>query len=110
MRVVRPLAVDRTLIESWHFRLKGAPEQFLKRTLLYSMLINSNGSMVGPDDWDCYARMQEGLVSDGKVWVDTSRGFGRDEELGDGRRSSFGTSDLTFRNQYRAWLNYMTSA
>ena len=82
----------------------------LKRTLLYSQLINSNGSMVGPDDWDCYTRMQEGLVSNGKVWVDGRRGLGREEELGGGRRRSFGTSDLTFRNQYRAWLGYMTTA
>lgn len=109
VRVCRPLAVDRTLIESWHFRLKGAPEQMLQRTILYSRLINSNASMVGPDDWDCYTRMQEGLVSDGKVWVDTSRGLGRDEEQGQGRRRSFGTSDLSFRNQYQAWLDYMTA-
>ena len=106
-RVVRPLAVDKTLIETWHFRLKGAPEDFTRRTLLYSRLINANGSMVGPDDWDCYARMQDSLRSNSSVWVDTHRGFGQDEEV-NGERKSFGTSDLTFRNQYQAWLSYMT--
>ncbi|UCG72063.1 MAG: Rieske 2Fe-2S domain-containing protein [Chromatiales bacterium] len=108
VRVCRPIAVDKTMIESWHFRLKGAPEQMLKRTILYSRLINSNASMVGPDDWDCYTRIQEGLVSDAKVWVDTSRGLGREEAVGDGRRKSFGTSDLSYRNQIQAWLEYMT--
>jgi phenylpropionate dioxygenase-like ring-hydroxylating dioxygenase large terminal subunit len=110
VRVVRPIAVDRTVIESWHFRLKGAPEQMLKRTILYSRLINSNASMVGPDDWDCYARMQEGLASDSKVWLDSCRGLGQDEELEAGRRRAVGTSDLSYRNQFRAWLNYMTVA
>jgi nitrite reductase/ring-hydroxylating ferredoxin subunit len=109
VRVCRPIAVDKTMIESWHFRLKGAPEQMLKRTILYSRLINSNASMVGPDDWDCYTRMQEGLASDSKVWVETCRGLGRDEDLDGGRLRSFGTSDLSFRNQYRAWLDYMTA-
>lgn len=108
VRVCRPIAVDQTMIESWHFRLKGAPEKMLKRTILYSRLINSNASMVGPDDWDCYTRMQEGLVSDAKIWVDTSRGLGREEDLGGGRRKSFGTSDLSYRNQLQAWLEYMT--
>ena len=108
VRVCRPLAVDSTLVESWHFGLKGAPEQMLKRTILYSRLINSNASMVGPDDWDCYTRMQEGLVSDARVWVDVRRGIGKEEDTGAGRRKSFGTSDLAFRNQYQAWLSYMT--
>lgn len=107
VRVVRPLAVDKTLIETWHFRLKGAPDDMLKRTILYSRLINSNASMVGPDDWDCYSRMQESLQSDSTLWVDMRRGIGKDVVEGD-RRTSFGTSDLSFRNQYRAWLDYMT--
>jgi phenylpropionate dioxygenase-like ring-hydroxylating dioxygenase large terminal subunit len=110
VRVVRPIAVDRTVIESWHFGLKGAPEQMLKRTILYSRLINSNASMVGPDDWDCYTRIQEGLASNSKVWLDSRRGLGQDEELESGRRRSFGTSDLSYRNQFRAWLHYMTGA
>src|SRR5690606_13841309 len=107
VRVVRPIAVDKTIIETWHFRLKGAPEEMLKRTILYSRLINSNASMVGPDDWDCYARMQEALKSNSMEWVDMRRGIGKEEQDNQALRS-FGTSDLSFRNQYRAWLSYMT--
>lgn len=107
VRLVRPIAVNRTIIETWHFRLKGAPEEMLRRTILYSRLINSNASMVGPDDWDCYARMQEGLASDSMEWVDMRRGLRR-EQVDNRSRRSFGTSDLSFRNQYQAWLDYMT--
>ena len=32
IRVVKPIAVDKTLVESWTFRLKGAPPELLQRT------------------------------------------------------------------------------
>ncbi|HEY2978094.1 MAG TPA: Rieske 2Fe-2S domain-containing protein, partial [Burkholderiaceae bacterium] len=41
IRVARPIAADKTLVESWTFRLKGAPPQLLERTCTYSRLINS---------------------------------------------------------------------
>ena len=70
IRVVRPIAVDKTIIATCSFRLKGAPESLLHRTLLYSRLINSNGSMVGPDDLTVYFRVQQGLASTGNDWVE----------------------------------------
>ncbi|TQV78941.1 Rieske 2Fe-2S domain-containing protein [Exilibacterium tricleocarpae] len=109
VRVVRPLAVDKTLIQTWHFRLKGAPEAMLHRTMTYSRLINSPASMVGPDDFDCYNRMQESLCSNSAQWVDMRRYIGREETLGPITRAK-GTSDLSMRNQYRAWLHYMAGS
>lgn len=106
IRVVRPIAVDRCVIESWTFRLKGAPDSLLHRTILYSRLINSSGSMVGPDDLVSYRRMQLGLESTATEWVEMHRDFGRDEMHHDhwvGR----GTSDVDVRTQYRAWRHYM---
>ena len=40
IRVARPLAADKTVIESWTFRLKGAPDKLLERTMMYNRLIN----------------------------------------------------------------------
>jgi len=105
-RVCRPIAVDRTLVESWHFRLAGAPEEMLHRSITYSRLINSPASMVGPDDWDCYQRMQQSLKSDSAHWVDMRRFIGREEPEGDVTVSP-GTSDQAPRNQYKAWRHYM---
>jgi phenylpropionate dioxygenase-like ring-hydroxylating dioxygenase large terminal subunit len=107
IRVVRPIAHDKTIIETWSFRLKGAPDSMLKRTLLYSRLINSNGSMVGPDDLTAYCRAQEGLASEASDWIEMHRNFGRDESLDD-RTVGKGTSDLDIRTQYNAWREYMT--
>jgi phenylpropionate dioxygenase-like ring-hydroxylating dioxygenase large terminal subunit len=106
IRVVRPLAVDRCIVETWSFRLKGAPDSLLRRTILYSRLINSNGSMVGPDDLTAYRRMQQGLLSPASDWVDVHRNYGSDKDLGD-RWTNTGTSDLDVRSEYRAWREYM---
>ena len=109
IRVVRPIAVDKTIIETWSFRLKGAPESLLQRTLLYSRLINSNGSMVGPDDLTAYFRIQKGLLSTGNDWIEMHRNYGQDQDQGD-RLVNGGTSDLDMRTQYAAWKEYMTGA
>lgn len=110
IRVVRPIAVDRTIIETHHFRLKGAPEEMFRRTILYSRLINSHGGMVGPDDLECYRRIQEGSLSEGAEWVDMQRFGGRTNDTDEpGVRRAIGTSDVSLRHQYQAWLGYMTS-
>ena len=109
IRVVRPIAVNKTVIETWSFRLKGAPDAMLHRTLLYSRLINSSGSMVGADDLEAYMRIQDGLQSGTSDWIEMYRQFGRDRALAD-RTVGGGTSDLDVRTQYAAWKSYMTEA
>ena len=75
IRVARPLAADKTLIESWTFRLKGAPDKLLERTVIYNRLINSPMSVVGHDDLHCYRSIQEGLAAEGNEWVSLQRNF-----------------------------------
>ena len=106
IRVIRPVAVNKFIVETWSFRLKGAPDEMLQRTLLYSRLINSSASMVGPDDLEVYRRLQEGLASNSSQWVEMHRQFGRDQQLED-RVTGGGTSDLDVRTQYKAWRHYM---
>ena len=107
VRVVIPVSVNETIIESWTFRLKGAPAKMLERTLRYSRLINSPASMVGPDDLECYLRIQQSAAAGAIEWIDMQRHFGREVRDGERLRAT-GTSDLALRNQYRAWLEYMT--
>ena len=107
IRIVRPISVNKTVIETWSFRLKGAPESMLQRTLLYSRLINSNGSMVGSDDLAVYKRIQQGLESAASEWVEFHRDFGSDKIKGD-RVFNVGTSDIDMRTQFRAWKLYMS--
>ena len=107
IRVVRPIAVDKTLIESWSFRLKGAPPELLRRTTTYNRLINSPFSVVGHDDLRAYRGIQEGLHASGNEWISLHRNF--DEgEIDRPDLTTNGTSEISMRNQYRAWARYMT--
>jgi phenylpropionate dioxygenase-like ring-hydroxylating dioxygenase large terminal subunit len=105
IRVARPLAADKTLIESWTFRLKGAPDALLRRTVAYNRLINSPMSVVGHDDLHCYRSIQEGLAAQANDWVDLQRNFTPGES---GEITSNGTSEISMRNQFRAWAEFMT--
>lgn len=107
IRVVRPLGPERTLIESWTFRLKGAPDKLLQRTLMYNRLINSPMSVVGHDDLHVYRAMQDGLRASGNDWVSLHRDFDP-AELGQTDSTAKGTSEISMRNQFRAWRKYMT--
>ena len=106
IRVARPLAADRTVIESWTFRLKGAPAKLLERTVMYNRLINSPMSVVGHDDLHCYRSAQEGLAAEGNEWVSLHRNFDP-EELKAKELTCNGTSEISMRNQFRAWREFM---
>lgn len=106
-RVIRPVSVDRTLIEIQTFRLKGAPEAVFDRALTYANLINSPSSNVMPDDVEVYRRCQEGNQTAGGDWVSLHRYLGTDKPTADGMVSTNGTSELPMRNQFAAWRQYM---
>ncbi len=107
-RVIRPVAVDRTMIEIYTFRLKGAPPAVFERALLYTNVINSPSSNVMPDDIEVYNRVQLGNENRiGGEWVSMHRYLGTDKKLDDGAVSTNGTSELPMRNQFQAWSRYM---
>jgi phenylpropionate dioxygenase-like ring-hydroxylating dioxygenase large terminal subunit len=107
LRLFKPLAPDRTLVESWTFRLVDAPDLLLERTLMYNRLVNAPTSVVGHDDLEMYERAQRGLVAGGNEWVN----LGRLYEPGEGTQHDVvinGTSEAQMRNQFRAWLEFTT--
>lgn len=106
-RVIRPIAVDRTMVEIQTFRLKGAPDAIFKRGLMYANLINSPSSNVMPDDLELYSRCQQGNSTDGGDWVSQHRYAGTDKPIEGGMTSVNGTSELPMRNQFKAWKQYM---
>jgi hypothetical protein len=107
LRAVRPLGVDRTLTELWHFRLKGAPEAIYRRALGYYNLINSPSTMVNADDLENFWRCHQGLASEGGDWVSFHRLAGHDDQEDGVTRSRRGTSEAPMRNQFRAWTEYL---
>jgi phenylpropionate dioxygenase-like ring-hydroxylating dioxygenase large terminal subunit len=107
IRVARPIAPDRTVLESTTFRLAGAPDSLLQRTLLYTRLINAPTSIVGHDDQHNYHAIQEGLATDGNEWVSLHRNHSAEETRGLAGDYN-GLSEISMRGQYRAWARFMT--
>lgn len=102
-----PLGADRTLVESWIFRLVDAPDELLARTAMYNRMINAPTSMVGHDDLEMYERAQEGLAAQGSDWVNIQRLYEEGEDFT--QEAVFnGTTERQMRNQFQAWLKFMT--
>ena len=109
LRLFKPLAADRTLVESWIFRLVGAPDMLLERTAMYNRLINAPTSIVGHDDTEVYERAQEGLHCTNNQWMNFQRHYFGEEGVAPMEEFP-GTTEAQMRNQFRAWKKFMLSA
>jgi hypothetical protein len=111
LRVIQPLAVNRTLVCTYSFRLRGAPEQLFHNTIRFANVVNGTGSLVLTDDLEIYNRIGLGISSEGAEWLQIGRGFQRDvpDEHG-GRRGKNSTSEVYIRNMFEAWIGYMDEA
>jgi phenylpropionate dioxygenase-like ring-hydroxylating dioxygenase large terminal subunit len=107
LRQFKPIAANKTLVESWTFQLVDAPDMLLERTLMYNRLINAPTSIVGHDDLEMYERAQEGLHSNGNEWVNLQRLYSPDEAEQTNVAIN-GTSEWPMRHQFRAWAKFMT--
>jgi phenylpropionate dioxygenase-like ring-hydroxylating dioxygenase large terminal subunit len=107
LRQFKPIAANKTLVESWTFQLVDAPDMLLERTLMYNRLINAPTSIVGHDDLEMYERAQEGLHSNGNEWVNLQRLYSPDEAEQTNVAVN-GTSEWPMRHQFRAWTKFMT--
>ena len=108
LRLFIPLAANKTLVDSYIYRLVDAPDQLLARTAMYNRMINAPTSIVGHDDLEMYERAQEGLEVDGLEWVNVQRLYEPDEDF-DHEAVENGTTERQMRNQFHAWVKFMTA-
>ena len=108
LRLFKPISANQTLVESWTFRLVGAPDLLLERTLMYNRLVNAPTSVVGHDDLEMYERAQAGLLSRGSEWVHVGRLYDPAEREQHNVVTN-GTNEWQMRNQMRAWVRFMTA-
>ncbi|MGB6965915.1 MAG: Rieske 2Fe-2S domain-containing protein [Xanthobacteraceae bacterium] len=110
LRIVHPISVNRTVVHTYNFRLKGAPEQMFRNTISFANIVNGTGSLVLTDDLEIYNRIRLGLSSEGAEWIEIGRGLQSDlPDAHGGRRGQNSTSEVYIRNMLQAWLGYMTS-
>jgi hypothetical protein len=108
LRVVHPIAVNRTVVHSYNFRLKGAPEQMFRNTIAFANIVNGTGSLVLTDDLEIYNRIDLGLSSEGAQWLQVGRGYRSDQpDAHGGRKGVNSTSEVYIRNMLEAWQGYM---
>ncbi|MNL13561.1 2-halobenzoate 1,2-dioxygenase large subunit [compost metagenome] len=107
LRVLRPLAVDETLVETWAFAPKNAPVRLRQRAASYARLVFSPMSIVAHDDVHLFESQQRGLLCAGNEWLSLHRGY-RDGEIEAGAASmESGNNEWVIRNQHRGWLDLM---
>jgi phenylpropionate dioxygenase-like ring-hydroxylating dioxygenase large terminal subunit len=109
LRVVHPLAADRTVVEVQCFRLDGAPPEMHDLTLQFVNLAASPASLIASDDLEVFERCQRGLESAGADWIDIRRGAAADRREPDGSTTSPGTSEVAIRTQFAAWRRRMSA-
>lgn len=107
LRIVKPLAANRTVVEVQCFRLDGAPQEMHDLTLQFINLAASPASMIASDDLEIFERCQRGLESAAHDWIDVRRGVLAERREPDGSIRSVGTSEMAIRNQFAAWKSYM---
>src|ERR671931_846724 len=108
LRIIHPLAVDRSVVYTYSFRMPQAPARLFRDTVAFANVVNGTGSWVLTDDLEVYERIQHGLSAGTPEWVYIGRGYGRDVDEPAARRGATGTSEVFIRGQMRAWLDYMT--
>ena len=108
LRIIHPLAVDRSVVYTYSFRMKKAPARMFRDTIAFSNVVNGTASWVLTDDLEVYERIQKGFSTGMVEWAYIGRGEGRDVPEANGTlRGATGTSEVFIRGQMAAWLRYM---
>lgn len=110
MRLLQPESVDRTIVHSMCFRLKGAPKEMYQRSVRFLTALNSPASQITTDDIAMFNNIQMALCQSDTDWIDLSRGLGHDRKQDHGGKiGEVGTSELPLRAQYSAWRDLMSA-
>ena len=99
------------MVQTYSFRLKGAPEQMFRNTIAFANIVNGTGSLVLTDDLEIYNRIDLGLSSEGAEWLQIGRGYQSDlPDPHGGRKGINSTSEVYIRNMLEAWQGYMSNS
>jgi len=107
IRVVRPIAVDRTEVEVWPIRLKGAPDMISTDLVRFVNITHAAASFIQTDDLEAFERCQEGLMTQGADWVLVARGLGDEVEEEAGVLFGDRSSEVGQRSQHYGWRDLM---
>jgi len=110
VRVIRPVAVDRTEVLVYPVRLKGAPEQISTDVVRFVNLTHAAAALIQSDDLEAFERSQQGLAAGGSKWILVARGFGQEVDEGNGVLFGDRSSEVGQRAQHYAWRDLISAA
>jgi len=112
IRVLTPVAVDKTIVHEYSVQLEDVPERVNEAI---AGRLNSEGSLVAgfvnADDVEIFGRVQSGMhAARWLEWVWFSRGMHREVVEPTGERVSHDTDEVSQRSIYREWARLMSDA
>jgi phenylpropionate dioxygenase-like ring-hydroxylating dioxygenase large terminal subunit len=107
IRVIQPLAVDRTEVYSHFIAIEDVPDGVNQSRLRDVQGRLGTTGMINTDDVEMFAACQTGLQTPELEWVRFARGLGREERLANGARRASYTDETPQRALYRAWGRLM---
>ena len=109
MKVLRPVAADRTEVSVYVFRLTGAPQEYDQVAIRFANATNSSASIILQDDLATLGNTQAGLMNSAGDWVLFANGLMDDTAGADDSITGEGFSELPMRSQFAAWREYMAA-
>ena len=108
VRVIQPVSPTKTLVNMYPAMLEGAPEELNEQRLREHEEGFSAAGFVGPDDYEAFACVQEGLKAESVEWLVLLRGIHDEKVLENGSRVGQPSDETPQRGQYREWKRLMT--
>jgi phenylpropionate dioxygenase-like ring-hydroxylating dioxygenase large terminal subunit len=110
IRLIRPVAADKTEVLMFPTLLAGVPDPINQLRLRNHEAFYGPASQGSPDDAEIFERNQIGLSADVEPWVLLARGLERERVDADGSIVGRITDETTQRGQLRQWKKLMGAA
>lgn len=107
IRVIQPLAHDRTEVYSYPMLIDGIDESISYGRMNDVQTRVGVAGMVGADDVDVFHGSQSALHATGAKWLNLSRGLGKEEIISDGERIGAFSDETPQRAFWRHWQTVM---
>lgn len=107
IRIMNPLAPDRTEVNMFVVRLVGVSDELNAARLRQHESFYGPAGAGSPDDAEVFERAQMGMLADVNPWIEISRGMNREVTDEDGTIVGLITDEVTQRGQARRWRELM---
>jgi phenylpropionate dioxygenase-like ring-hydroxylating dioxygenase large terminal subunit len=110
VRIVNPIAADRTEVIMMPMRLVGVSDEINQARLRHHEMFYGPAGAGSPDDVEIFERVQQGLEGTLDPWINVERGMHREKVQPDGSVTARIGDELPQRSQFAEWKRLMSNA